>query len=176
MFPKNEGVCSIQDVNVKEVMQLLDELTNAISPSSTVPWEAFQRCYIFNRTLRNMSPLTPCGRILAHAKQQVVSFRERVGINVCVFKIGVTTTPAARFQSYCCEMNFSMMWIVFMGNDLGMVHMLEAALISEFHKCTGCRNAANSGGEGKMNKLPPPDPPYFVYVTGARADQPKRVG
>ena len=101
-------------------MQLLDELTNTTSPSRTIPWEAFQRCYIFNRTLRNMSLLTPCGRILAHAKQQVVSFRERLGVNVCVFKIGVTTTPAARFQSYCCEMNFSIMWIVFLGNDLAL--------------------------------------------------------
>ena len=63
-----------------------------------------------------------------------------------------------------------------MGNDLGMVHMLEAALISEFHQCSGCRNAANSGGEGKLNKMNPPDPPYFVYITGARADQPKRIG
>ena len=63
-----------------------------------------------------------------------------------------------------------------MGNDLGLVNMLEAALISEFSQCTGCRNMANTGGEGGLNRQVRPHPPYFVYVTGGRADQPKRVG
>lgn len=68
------------------------------------------------------------------------------------------------------------MWVIFQGDDLGMIHMLEAALISEFHMASGCKNAANSGGEGGLNRKHHLGPPYFVYVTGGRADQAKWVG
>ena len=78
-------------------------------------------------------------------------FREYIGLSVCVFKIGVTSCPANRFKNYCA-LNFTAMWIIFMGADLGMVHILEAALISEFNQCIGCRNAANTGGEGALNR------------------------
>ena len=57
-----------------------------------------------------------------------------------------------------------------------MIHMLEAALISEFHMASGCKNAANSGGEGGLNRKHHLGPPYFVYVTGGRGDQAKWVG
>eukprot|EP00435_Cladocopium_sp_Y103_P007728 s1487_g2.t1 len=50
--------------------------------------------------------------------------------------------------------------------------MLEAALVSEFAAHVGCRNKSGSGGEGALNRANCPDPPYFVYVTGGRADQP----
>lgn len=63
-----------------------------------------------------------------------------------------------------------------MSEDLSLVHMLETALISEFHHVTGCRNAANTGGEGVGTRMSRPDPPFFVYVTGGRVDQLKRVG
>ena len=55
--------------------------------------------------------------------------------------------------------------------------MLEAALVSEFHQHIGCQNQSGTGGEGSLNaKRNPPSPPYFAYVTGGRADQPRRVG
>ena len=54
--------------------------------------------------------------------------------------------------------------------------MLEAALISEFGKHVGCQNQSGSGGEGALNRKDPPKGPYFVYITGTRADQMRRVG
>ena len=98
-----------------------------------------------------------------------------MGITICIFKIGVTACPAERFMDYLSK-NFSCMWIIFQGEDLGMIHMLEAALISEFNMASGCKNAANSGGEGGLNRKHHLGPPYFVYVTGGRADQAKWVG
>lgn len=142
--------------------------------SSSEPlWEDLKRCFIYKRIPGNHR--ATCGKILAHAKQQVILFRQQIGTSLCVFKIGVTSSPAQRFQEYW-EKNFTMMWIVFMSEDLGLVHMLEAALISEFHHLSGCRNAANTGGEGALTRTSRPDPPFFVYVTGGRADQLKRVG
>lgn len=54
--------------------------------------------------------------------------------------------------------------------------MLEAALVSEFHKHVGCRNREGSGGEGALNREPVALPPYYVYIVGGRADQPRSVG
>ena len=115
------------------------------------------------------------GRILAHARSQVSGFRERIGLPLCVFKIGVTANPPARFVDYA-EKGFTEMWVIFAGSDLGAIHMLEAALISEFATATGCQNARHTGGEGALNRKNSDGPPYFVYVSGGRADQPRRVG
>ena len=68
------------------------------------------------------------------------------------------------------------MWIIHKSDHVELVHMLEAALISENQLILGCRNAANSGGEGALNRPNAGGPPYFVYVTGGRADQGRRVG
>ena len=97
-----------------------------------------------------------------------------MGIEVCVFKVGVTANPAQRFVSYRAK-NFSAMWVVYTGDSAREAHMLEAALIQEFHVCSGCRNSPNSGGEGALNKEGAVGP-FFAYVTGGRADQNKRVG
>ena len=118
-----------------------------------------------------------CGKILSHAKRQVAAFREWVGFQLCVFKIGVTSNPPTRFADYV-QKGFTAMWIIFAGDDVGIVHMLEAALISEFASGTGCQNMAETGGEGALNRKASPSagPPFYVYVTGGRADQPRRVG
>ena len=97
-----------------------------------------------------------------------------MGIQLCVFKIGVTTNPALRFVDYR-KKNFTAMWVVFQGSCVKEIHMLEAALVAVFQACTGCQNAPGSGGEGSLNK-PSSSPPYYAYVTGGRADQHKRVG
>ena len=39
----------------------------------------------------------------------------------------------------------------------------------------GCKNAANSGGEGALNRKDM-EPPFFLYVTGGAADQGRWVG
>ena len=54
--------------------------------------------------------------------------------------------------------------VLYISDDLGrLTHMLEAALISEFHTSTGCRNAPESGGEGGLNRKKHLGPPFF-YV------------
>jgi len=131
-------------------------------------------CDIHDRSLplpvQGSSPT--CGKILQHATKQVELFRKTMGSNICVFKVGVTSDPAVRFLDYRAK-NFTSMWIVHTSNDLGLIHMLEASLVLQFHHCVGCRNAPNTGGEGGMSRMAPP---YYVYVTGGRADQFKRVG
>ena len=96
-------------------------------------------------------------------------------MQVSVFKIGVTACPLQRFRGYV-SLGFSHLWILFRSNDLSLIHMLEAALISEFNQCPGCRNSPGTGGEGALNRTNPAEPPYFVYITGGRADQQRRVG
>ena len=55
--------------------------------------------------------------------------------------------------------------------------MLEASLIAKFQDEPGCKNQKNSGGEGALtNTSKPKKPPFFVYVVGGRADQPRWVG
>lgn len=120
-------------------------------------------------------PSPTCGKLLAHCLAKVISFREKVGIRLCVFKIGVTANPLTRFQLYA-EKNFSMMWLIATSSSVDLIHMLEAALINEFHKHVGCKNVEGTGGDGALNRNPPAPPPYFVYITGGRADQSRWVG
>ena len=157
--------------------QVLDRLQE-LSQLSTrePPWEELQSCFIYKRIPKNRLQSSTCGKILAHARQQVHSFREKLGVDLCVFKIGITAFPAQRFQQYWCKA-FTMMWIIYMADDLSLINMLEAALIGEFNHLRGCRNMANTGGEGGlMRSSQNSQPPYYVYVTGGRADQLKRVG
>ena len=116
-----------------------------------------------------------CGKILGHAKEQASALREKIGIRLCCFKIGVTTNPLDRYQSYL-KKGYNLMWVIWTSDSTDIVHMLEAALISEFGRHVGCHNTYGSGGEGALNKENPPPPPYYVYVVGGRADQQRRVG
>ena len=63
------------------------------------------------------------------------------------------------------------MWLIAVSQSADLIHMLEAALVMEFHKHVGCRNKEGSGGEGALNKKDRVPPPYFAYVTGGRADR-----
>ena len=98
-----------------------------------------------------------------------------MGLRVCVFKVGVTCNPVKRYLSYL-DQGFSCMWLIAMSGSLDLIHMLEAALVSEFNKHVGCRNKEGSGGEGALNRKGKAPPPYFCYVTGGRADQFRRIG
>ena len=152
-------------------MELLCSISSR-SSSSRCPWEELKRCYVINRTPVQRYPKPSCGKILSHCKLQVSSFREHLGTALAVFKIGITACPAQRFQSYL-QVNFHLMWIIYMGDELGLIRMLEDALVSDFGHCKGCRNAEGTGGEGNLTTK---CPPFFVYVTGGRADQLKPVG
>ena len=139
-------------------------------------WDVLLRHNIHNRTMKVLQPRKPTsGKILAHCKQQITAFREFLGLALCIFKIGVTANPLDRFEDYRAKA-FTNMWIICLRDDIGETHMLEAALISEFHSVPGCRNSPGTGGEGGLNRKKHGGPPYYTYVTGGRADQLKRVG
>ena len=116
-----------------------------------------------------------CGKILEHCMNKVTSFREKLGIRVAVFKVGVTADPVLRFNFYV-QKAYTSMWLIAKSDSIELVHMLEAALIFEFHKHVGCRNQKGTGGDGALNRKNPSPPPYYVYVTGARADQRRSIG
>lgn len=135
-----------------------------------VDWVQLLRFNIHNKTMKIQPKLPTSGKILAHCKRMVYAFRESLDVKLCVFKIGVTADPMNRFSDYMTKA-FTVMWVLYISDDLGLTHMLEAALISEFHTSTGCRNAPESGGEGGLNRKKHLGPPFFTYITGGRADQ-----
>lgn len=144
--------------------------SSASSTPSTVGGKNQHNC-IHDKALHVKGRAPTCGKILAHAKRQVAAFRQRMGNEVCVFKIGVTADPHVRFQDYL-EKNYSTMWLISESNDLGMTHMLEAALVSDCSGIKGCRNHPETGGEGSLHRS---DPPFYVYLVGARADTFKSI-
>jgi hypothetical protein len=140
-----------------------------------VEWDELLRYNIHNKTMKFQVKMPPSGKILTHCKRMVCAFRESMGVSLCIFKIGVTADPVNRFSDYQTKA-FSVMWIIYVSDDLSLTHMLEAALISEFNAASGCRNAPGSGGEGGLMRKKHLGPPFFTYITGGRADQMKRVG
>ena len=111
------------------------------------------------------------GSVLQHCKQRILRFLHTIGSGLCVFKIGYTSNPLIRFQSYASA-NFSVMELLHVTDTKGVAEMLEAALIDQFMTVTGCRNE-KPGGEGPGHVQASH---YFVYIVGARADQAKRIG
>lgn len=102
----------------------------------------------------------------------VSSFREKMGIRVCIFKVGVTSNPVSRYIGYK-KVGFQAMWVINSSTSVELTHMLEAALIALFGRHIGCRNRTHSGGEGALGRN---QPPFYVYITGGRADQHRAVG
>lgn len=142
--------------------------------ASSFDWDTLKPLGILNRCMSNMHRRT-CGTLLSYCRDQVICFREKIGIRLCIFKIGVTSNPIIRYKSYV-KKNYTAMWLIAESSSVDLIHMLEAALILEFHKHVGCRNKEGSGGDGALNRDQPPPPPYFVYLTGGRADQSCSVG
>ena len=77
---------------------------------------------MLNRCMKTGTRSPICGRILEHCKEKKLSFREAMGIRLCVFKIGVTTDPLTRYQSYR-EKGFTSMWVIFSGDSVDLVHV-----------------------------------------------------
>ena len=99
-----------------------------------------------------------CGKILSRCNGLVESFRAKIGPQICIFKIGVTSNPLLRFLSYI-ESGYQLMWLMHQSPSLDLIHMLEAALIMANCHHSGCRNSKGTGGAGglnRSNKLPPP--------------------
>ena len=139
----------------------------------TFDWKSVQPYRLLNHCVGGRGSLS-CGKVLAHAKAQITAFRETIGVRLCVFKVGVTSNPVHRYVSYL-GLGFTSMWVITKSHSVDLIHMLEAACISHFSLHVGCRNQHESGGEGALNRANP-KPPFFLYVTGGRADQPRRVG
>ena len=139
-----------------------------------IPWRELRVFGLINQMHPEIGPRSTSGRILQHCKQMVTSFREAMGITLTCFKIGVTCNPVPRFLLYRSK-NFTHMWVIHSSMLVEETHMLEAALISLFQGCVGCQNKANTGGEGALNRESARGP-YYTYVAGGRADQPRRVG
>ena len=106
------------------------------------------------------------GTILQRCLTQVGRFRDRMGRKVCVFKLGLTSNPVLRFNFYR-EGNYTHMTLLHVSSNLGLIQMLEAALIAANIDETGCRNQ-KYGGEGPPSSEH--EPFHFAYVVGARAD------
>lgn len=159
----------------KEKLRHLRDLGESFS-ADTFNWDCVKSFGLKNRCLSDshVSKIT-CGKLLLHCKNCVTSFREKMGIRLTVFKVGVTCNPIQRYPSYMA-MGFHEMHVIAASHSIDLIHMIEAALVMEFHKHVGCRNKEGTGGEGALNKPNRPPGPYFVYVTGGRADQPRNVG
>ena len=116
------------------------------------------------------------GKIFAHCQACVEKLRATTGGEaLAIYKIGITHDCEARFQLY--EANgWSKMLVMFRSSDLGLIEMLEVALISHHKGRVQCRNKL-PGGEGMRDKLfnAKFEPPYFCYCTAARADLPRWV-
>ncbi|CAE7691396.1 unnamed protein product [Symbiodinium sp. CCMP2456] len=74
---------------------------------------------------RNMSPsmqMPPptCGKILLRCKNHASAFREHMGVQLCVFKIGVTANVPRRYADYV-KKNFTAMWILHSGDEAAVI-------------------------------------------------------
>ena len=144
--------------------------------ASTFDWSLTEKFGLLNRCMLEPKNGRPtCGKVLKWCMDKITTFREGMGIRVCVFKIGVTANPPQRYLSYL-DLAFTSMWCIAVSPSSDLIHMLEAGLISHFCKHVGCRNKENSGGEGSLNKANKSPGPYYVYITGGRADQLCKVG
>ena len=111
------------------------------------------------------------GVVLQHCIRKLELFRASLGSAVCVYKIGYSSNPIQRFESYQLA-NFTNMWVLHVTECKGTALMLEAALIAFNAGCVGCRNE-KPGGEGPQHLQPEH---FYVYAVGARADQCKPIG
>ena len=96
-----------------------------------------------------------------------------------MFKIGLTSDPLQRRTSYAAQnfQSFVVLHKVSKPELLGMLEMLEAALIAEFHDNERCCRNKQLGGESMRQKdfSPRFPPPYFAYVAATSAAQCKPI-
>ncbi|CAE7216894.1 unnamed protein product [Symbiodinium sp. CCMP2456] len=94
-------------------------------------------------------------KILWHCMKTVNCIREENGgRSLCVFKLGLTSNPLQRRQSYLEQnfMSFVVIHKVCRLELLAMLEMLEAALIAEFHDNQRCCRNHQLGGESMRRK------------------------
>ncbi|CAE7822447.1 unnamed protein product, partial [Symbiodinium sp. CCMP2456] len=122
---------------------------------------------------RLISETAVASRILWHCVNVINAVRrEHGGDALCVFKIGLTSDPFQRRRSYE-QQNFKAFVVLHKVSQpelLGMMEMLEAALIAEFHDNERCCRNKQLGGESMRKKdfSPRFPPPYFAYCVPAK--------
>ena len=119
-------------------------------------------------------------KVLLHCLRVVDAVRtENGGASLCVFKIGLTSNPVQRRASYLQQnfQNFVVIHKVWRPELLGMLEMLEAALIAEFHDNGRCCRNLRLGGESMRTKdfVPRFPPPYYAYCAATNAAQCKPI-
>ena len=123
---------------------------------------------------------TTASKILWHCVKSINAIREQCGgPNLCIFKIGLTSNPIQRREGYR-QQNFKCFAVIHRVNTthlLGMLEMLEAALIAEFHDEQRCCRNRQLGGESMRDRFHNPrfPPPYFAYVAATCAAQKEPV-
>ena len=157
--------------NPTKVLDNLDLLAGDFD-GTTFEWDKVRPFGLVSHVVRQSTQKVTCGKLLAHCLEKVDSFRTRIGIRVCIFKIGVMHNPLIRYKSYL-ELKYTEMWLLATSPSVDLVHMLEAALVCQYSMHVGCRNKK---GEGFLNRTDAPAGPYFVYIVGGRADQNHWVG
>jgi hypothetical protein len=137
----------------------------------------FHKYGICHKSLVTKRAVT-AGTILDRSAKHVQQFRERMNINLCVYKVGMTTNPLVRWHSYKQD-GYDLMSLLHVSASKGLIDMLEAALIREHMGNTGCRNI-RLGGDGPSSRKRDCEASaltHFVcYVVGSRADQHSRIG
>ncbi|CAE7231731.1 unnamed protein product [Symbiodinium sp. CCMP2592] len=106
----------------------------------------------FHLDERIIAETSLASKVLLHCLRVVDAVRtENGGASLCVFKIGLTSNPVQRRASYLQQnfQNFVVIHKVWRPELLGMLEMLEAALIAQFHD----------------NGFPPP---YYAYCVAAK--------
>ncbi|OLQ05856.1 hypothetical protein AK812_SmicGene10912 [Symbiodinium microadriaticum] len=122
---------------------------------------------------RLLSETTVASKILWHCVQVINAVRkDNGGFALCVFKIGLTANPFQRRANYLEQnfQNFIVIHKVCRAELLGMLEMLEAALIAEFYDDGRCCRNRQLGGESMRTKdfLPRFQPPYYAYCVPAK--------
>lgn len=125
---------------------------------------------------RLISETAVASKILWHCVRVINAVRrEHGGEALCVFKIGLTSDPLQRRASYVAQnfKSFVLLHKVSTRELLGMLEMLEAALVAEFHDNQRCCRNKQLGGESisKKDFSPRFPPPYFAYVAATNAAQ-----
>ena len=115
-------------------------------------------------------------KILWHCVDTINFVRGKCGgPALCVFKIGLTANPIKRREAYR-KQNFKQFVIIHevtRSELLGMLEMLEAALIAQFYDCQRCCRNKQLGGESMREKsfVARFEPPYYAYVAATNASQ-----
>ena len=129
------------------------------------------------RNLQAADNQLACGENLLHHCETVIKKlrMQTGGLQLVIFKIGITHECSRRFQLYK-EKGWDRMVVMYQSDELGAIEMLEAALISQHCHLKQCRNVLR-GGEGMRDNMFQPkfEPPYFCYCVSARADRPRWV-